>query len=228
MKNRMEEYQNMVGELNQPQKELAGSVERARKRARRTRLLHRITAPIGSMAATAACFVLMVNLFPSFALACSGVPIVRELAAAAAFSPSLSAAVAHDYVQYIGQSQTVDGVKVELGYAIVDQYQTVFFYSVDGGRFYTSPELIDGNGERIGGYATSTVRGDGKENALDSMTLSFSKEAVLPEQFTMKLYFVPDQRSETAGADHQGTFGSRNGGRLDRPQKRSQCTVLYL
>ena len=83
MKNRMEEYQNMVGELNQPQKELAGSVERARKRARRTRLLHRITAPIGSMAATAACFVLMVNLFPSFALACSGVPIVRELAAAA-------------------------------------------------------------------------------------------------------------------------------------------------
>ena len=30
MKNRMEEYQNMVGELNQPQKELAGSVERAR------------------------------------------------------------------------------------------------------------------------------------------------------------------------------------------------------
>ena len=38
------------------------------------------------------------------------VTVLRELAQAVAWSPSLSAAVENDYVQPIGQSQTVNGV----------------------------------------------------------------------------------------------------------------------
>ena len=123
MENRIVEFQAMMNELASPPKLLEDSMQRARRRARRSRMLRRFSAPLGTVASVAACFVLMVNLFPTFALACSSVPVIRELAAAVAFSPSLSAAVAHDYVQYIGQSQTVDGVKVDLGYAIVDQHQ---------------------------------------------------------------------------------------------------------
>ena len=200
MENRTAEYQALVNELAQPPKELGASMERARKRARRTRMLRRFTAPLGSIASVAACFVLMVNLFPTFALACSSVPVIRELAAAVAFSPSLSAAVAHDYVQYIGQSQTVDGVKVELGYAIVDQHQLVFVYSVDGGRFYSSPELLDENGDHItAAYSTSTAKGDmsGQSNGLESMTLSFIAPSDLPEQFTINMYFLPEKQPET-------------------------------
>jgi hypothetical protein len=225
MKDRMEEYRDLVSELAHPPEQLEDSVHRARKRAQHTWLRRRFTAPISTLAAAAACFILMVNLFPTFALACSGVPVIRELAAAAAFSPSLSAAVAHDYVQYIGQSQTVDGVKVELGYAIVDRYQTVFFYSVDGGRFYTSPEIIDENGERIGGYATSTVR-SGDESGLDSMTISFSEQSRLPERFTMKLFFMPDQRSNTAGADAPSEAPSRAGAADDWTDPRNDPGTL--
>ena len=202
MENRTAEYQALVNELARPPKELNTSVERARRHARHTRMLRRFTAPLGTVASVAACFVLMVNIFPTFALACSSVPVIRELAAAVAFSPSLSAAVAHDYVQYIGQSQTVDGVTVELGYAIIDQHQLVFFYSADGGRFYTSPELIDENGEPFGAYSTSTVKGDasGQSKSLDSMTLSFSGPRDLPEQFTINMYFLPEKRPETPTA----------------------------
>lgn len=193
MKNRSEEYWALVGELSQPPQALEGSVERARKRARRTAPLRRLAGPAASLAAIAATFVLLVNLSVPFALACSGVPIVRELAAAVAFSPSLSAAVAHDYVQYIGQSQTVDGVTVSLEYAIVDPVQAVFFYSVDGGRFYTSPDLTDENGQPIGGYATSSFyAGVDQRDGLETMVLSFTGgKTSLPDCFTMELYFTP-------------------------------------
>ena len=203
MENRTVEFQAMMDELAQPPKELKTSVERARRRARHTRMFRRFTAPIGTVASVAACFVLMVNLFPTFALACSSVPVIRELAAAVAFSPSLSAAVAHDYVQYIGQSQTVEGVTVDLGYAIVDQHQMVFVYSVDGGRFYSSPELLDENGDHIAAaYSTSIAKGDmsGQSNGMESMILSFSAPNDLPERFTINMYFLAEKQPETLAA----------------------------
>ena len=70
MENRTAEYQTLVNELARPPKELTASVERARRRARHTRMLRRFTAPLGTIASVAACFVLMVNIFPTFALAC--------------------------------------------------------------------------------------------------------------------------------------------------------------
>lgn len=201
MKNRTEEYWELVGELSQPPAELAGSMERARKRARRTAPLRRLAGPAASLAGLAAAFVLLVNCFPTFALACSGVPVVRELAAAVAFSPSLSAAVAHDYVQYIGQSQTIDGVTVKLEYAIVDPVQAVFFYSVDGGRFYTSPRITALNGESIGGYGTSSSYVEGA-SGLDTMTLSFTGgEGGLPDHFTLEMFFMPEPEPQPGQAE---------------------------
>ena len=203
MNNRTDEYWELIGELSHPPKKLEGTVARAQKRARRERLLRKLAAPAATFAAAAASFVLLVNTLPTFALACSGVPGLRQLAAAVAFSPSLSAAVAHDYVQYIGQTQTVDGVTVSLEYAIVDPVQAVFFYSVDRGRFYTSPKLTDENGQPIGGYATSSFyAGVDQQDGLETMVLSFTGgKTSLPDCFTMDMYFQPmpeeDQASET-------------------------------
>lgn len=67
---------------------LDGTVERARARARRRRRNGRLwKIPAASLASLAACFVLLVNVFPTFALACSHVPLLRDLAAAVAFPP---------------------------------------------------------------------------------------------------------------------------------------------
>ena len=106
---------------------LAGTAKRAKARAAR----RRFGVSLGSLAAVAAAFVIVVNTMPTFALACGNIPILRELAAAVAFSPSLSEAVRHDYVQYVGKSQTVDGVTVTLETVIADQQQLVGFYRTD-------------------------------------------------------------------------------------------------
>ena len=62
-------------------------MEKARKRARRHRGWGTSLASLGGVAAA---FVLLVNTSVPFAMACARIPGLRELTAAAAFSPSPS------------------------------------------------------------------------------------------------------------------------------------------
>lgn len=138
---RMEEYEALRTLPAPPA--LDGAVERARKRARRRRLRRLWAAPAGSVAAVFAAFVLLVNLSTPFALACSGVPFLRQLTAAVALSPSLKAAVENEYVQYIGQSQTDHGVTMTVEHIIVDQKQVNVFFTVQSGPY----GALEGSGD---------------------------------------------------------------------------------
>ncbi len=80
-----------------------------------------------------AAFVVMVNASPAFAISCAKVPVLRELAAAVAFSPSLKAAVENDYVQYIGRTEGADRISVTAGMSSPPQPGAHLFYSVEGG-----------------------------------------------------------------------------------------------
>ena len=138
---------------------LDGTALRARDRAKRHRRGTRWGISLGSVAGVCAAFVVAVNTLPTFALACAKVPVLRELAAAVAFSPSLSAAVEHDYVQYVGQSQTFDGTTLTLDYVIADQQQMVVFYRTDGDflSYSASCDLKDANGAPLFGYSVSST-----------------------------------------------------------------------
>ena len=92
--NRNEEYKALLQELEPVPTALDGTAERALRRRRRDRRLRIFGVPAGSLAACFIAFVLLVNLFPPFARACGNVPVLRALAQAVAWSPSLSAAVA--------------------------------------------------------------------------------------------------------------------------------------
>ena len=144
--NRQLEYQALCRSLEALPPALDGVADRVRRRVRQQKK-RRLGVSFGSVAAAAAGFVLAVNLLPTFALACGRVPVLRELAAAVAFSPSLSAAVANDYVQAVGQSQTVDGMTLTLDSVIADERQVVAFYRADT-DLYTqiSCEMTDQNG----------------------------------------------------------------------------------
>ena len=130
--NRNEEYQALLQELEATPPALDGTAERALRRRRRDRRLRLFGVPAGSLAACFIAFVLLVNLFPPFARACGNVPLLRALAQAVAWSPSLSAAVENDYVQPIGQSQTVNGITATIEYVIVDQKQVHIFFTLKG------------------------------------------------------------------------------------------------
>ena len=134
---RNEEYQALLNELELTPPALDGTVGRALRRRRRDRRVRIFGIPAGSLAACFLGFVLLVNLFPPFARACGSVPVLRELAQAVAWSPSLSAAVENDYVQPIGQSQTVNGITATIEYVIVDQKQVNIFLTLEGEGYET-------------------------------------------------------------------------------------------
>lgn len=72
--NRNTEYESLLRELESTPAALDGCVERAQARLRARRRRRRILGiPAGTLAACFAGFVLLVNLFPTFAYACGGV-----------------------------------------------------------------------------------------------------------------------------------------------------------
>lgn len=134
--NRNEEYAALLSALEETPLELEQAVERALKREKTFQRKRRAFGiPVGSLAACFTAFVLLVNLFPPFAMACGNVPLLRELVKAVAWSPSLSAAVENEYVQPIEQSQTVNGVTATIHYVIVDQRKLSVFFTLDSKQY---------------------------------------------------------------------------------------------
>ena len=130
--NRNEEYAALLAELEQTPEELETTVGKALKRRNTFQKKRRAFGiSCSSLAACFVCFVLLVNLSVPFARACGNIPVLRELAKAVSWSPSLSAAVENEYVQPIGKSQTVNGITATIEYVIVDQKQLNIFFTLN-------------------------------------------------------------------------------------------------
>lgn len=171
--NRNEEYQLLLSQLEEETPEaLEGCVERARKRARRSRGWRTSLASLGGVAAA---FVLLVNTSVPFALACSKIPGLRELTASLVFSESLKLAVENDFVQYIGQSQTVEGTTMTVEYVIADRRQVNIFCRFEGDFDYLTgrPRVTNPDGSPLEGYS---LYGGGmsQQGELDCITLDFA------------------------------------------------------
>ena len=176
--NRNEEYILLLSELEKSPPALEYTVARVAERAKKSLKTRRIFAiPIGSLAAVFLCFTALVNLSSGFALACGNIPFLRELAAAVAFSPSLTAAVENDYVQLIEQEQTENGITMRVEYVIVDQKQLNIFYSLSSelySQMDTYPQIKTADGEEIHSYMLNTSHTPDIENgAIRKMTVNF-------------------------------------------------------
>ena len=148
--NRNEEYRALLEALETTPPELESTVERAGRRAAQAKRRRLFSLPLGSLAACFAAFVVLVNVSVPFAHACGGIPLLRELAKAVAWSPSLSAAVENEYVQPIGQTQTQNGITATVEYVIVDRKQVNLYYTLDFdralGELYADYEITPGQG----------------------------------------------------------------------------------
>ena len=185
--NRNEEYAALRASVEEPP-QLAYTAARALMRNGKARRRVRLFGvPVGSLAACFLGFMLLVNLFPPFARACGGVPVLRELAMAVAWSPSLSAAVEDEYVQPVGQEQSENGVTARVEYLIVDQKQLNIFYTLNGDGYgqleadgtIDLPDGGDGYGSSSGAYGTPN-------GELRQMTVNFM-ERDMPERLTLLL-----------------------------------------
>lgn len=148
--NRNEEYRALLAELEQTPPELDSTVERASRRSAQRKRRRLFSLPLGSLAACFAAFVVLVNVSLPFAHACGSIPLLRELAKAVAWSPSLSAAVENEYVQPIGQTQTQNGITATVEYVIVDRKQVNLYYTLDFdpsmGELYADYDITPGQG----------------------------------------------------------------------------------
>ena len=149
---RNEAWDDLLNQAEQIPDELETRLNRTIARAERREKRRRWLKPLIGVTGTAAAFVLLVNSSVTFALAASRVPIVRELVEAVAFDPSLKAAVAHDYVQLVGDTYTQDGVTVTIEYLIADPMNVSVFYSLSdeqGRELELVPDLFDADGNSL-------------------------------------------------------------------------------
>ncbi len=201
---RNEEYKALLRELDQTPPELEYSVTRAKARAKRSRARRWFGVPAGTLAGAFAAFVLLVNTVPTFALACSRIPVLGELAAAVDWSGSLSRAVEHDYVQTIGQSQTKDGVTVTAEYAIVDRRRVELFFTTENEDEAYPYTVMHASLPENGGNVAVLTHGTHEENgALRQVTLDFNAGQQVPDELTLDLFVQPIQTRNGSGTGNR-------------------------
>ena len=192
---RNEEYKALLAELECVPTELEYTVEKAVKRKSALQRKRRAWGiSCGSIAACFTAFVLLVNLSVPFARACGSIPVLRELAKAVAWSPSLSAAMENQYVQPIGQSQTVNGITATVEYVIVDRKQLNIFFTLNApGYDNLNAEMPRYEPEQV--CSTIGSSWDQPPGTLLHYTLDYGDHNV-PDSFTMTFgvttYVEPD------------------------------------
>lgn len=206
--NRNEEYRALLAELEHTPQALEYTLQRARARRRKHRLGRLLGIPAGSLAVCFLTFALLVNLLPTFAYACGSVPVVRELAKAVAWSPSLSAAVDNEYVQPMDLEQTVNDITARIEYVIVDQKQLHIFYSLHSQKYdhleAGLPELGEEQKCSIVGSHPNSENGE-----LLEFTLNYAEQDV-PDVLTMTFGVYPWQAASGAEGEDAPVFDSRS------------------
>lgn len=194
--NRMEEYQNLMQELNVPDPKAEHTLDRAIARNVRRK---RIVRPIAGFAAAFTCFVLLVNFCTPVAYACSKVPFLKELAEAVTFSRSLTDAVEHEYVQPIYLKQTDNEVTASVEYLIVDQKQINVFYRLDSDvytQMNADPTILMADGNRTASCSYSSNEWDVPNGKLQSITIDFIDRDV-PDSLQLKLDIMDSGEQQT-------------------------------
>lgn len=209
--NRNQEYEALLAECSNTPGELETTVERALQRKKTLQKKRRAGwLSVSGLAACFAGFVLLVNLSVPFARACGQIPVLRELARAVSWSPSLSAAVENDYVQPMDLVQTQNGITARVEYLIVDRKQVDVFFSVDSTEYetldVTHPQLTMPDGEH--GW-NSSLSSYGVENGeLIDFQINFVDRDV-PETLTMTfgVYEREEVRSTPEASGVSGDYG---------------------
>lgn len=185
--NRLEEYQALMMELDQPVPGLETTLDRARKKRRKRNLS--VIRPVGAIAACFVVFILLVNFCAPVAYACSLVPGLRELAEAVTFSRSLTDAVENEYVQPMDLTQTDGDITAEVPYLIVDQKQVNVFYRLDSDKYEqlaADPNIMNAEGARPPHCSWSSNGFDAENGELRCLSIDFV-DGNVPDSLKLQL-----------------------------------------
>lgn len=189
--NRMEEYQDLMQEIDVSIPELENTLDRAkRKKIRRDR----IRRPIVGLTSAFSLFVLLVNFCTPVAYACSKIPFIKELAEAVTFSRSLTDAVDNEYVQLLYLEQTDGDVTAAVEYLIVDQKQVNIFFRLQSDKYTelsVEAEMLTEDYSSLS-HSLGVNDHDVPNGKLQSVTVDFTEDNV-----PGKLRFLMDIRDQS-------------------------------
>lgn len=213
--NRNDELKQLRQDLEQTPVELDYTLTRATARLEQSKQRKRwLLTPVVSLASLLLAFVILVNTSVSFALSVKHVPLLSDLAAAVAFSPSLSEAIKHDYVQFINQEKSLDDVTARVEYVIVDEHQLNVFYQLDAKSNPVDAvhKLLDLNGQPQDGYSSVWSNGFEKDDDIRKITFDFH-DLPVPNQFRLQMTIIarPDMELLTAEPSSDPVLGDELG-----------------
>ncbi|MGL5677335.1 MAG: DUF4179 domain-containing protein [Cellulosilyticaceae bacterium] len=186
---RREEYEALLEALEDTPIELDYTMQRVEARLNQRKKRRFWAIPASSMLMLCTVFVLLVNTVPTFAYTCGQIPVLKELAKAVAFSPSLSAAVENQYVQPINIEQQANGVTAKIEYLIVDQKQVNIFYSLksdEWDKLNIRPQISALDGTELQGYGLRSGGYEKADGTLYSVVVDFIEEK-MPESIQLTL-----------------------------------------
>lgn len=196
-----EQFQNMNEQI-QPSAELLQATRQRMAAARPCKWVPRLQRLTVTVACTLLIFMGAVNLSPAFASAAAKVPIVRELVLAVSFDPSMKAAIEHNYVQLVKESDSDNGYQIDVEYLVADKANLTVYYKLHGlpkevehqYPYYISVELQDENGQELEGYG-STCDGAVEGDVLSCAKFHFTDGGTVPEQVQMVLQVKVDEEA---------------------------------
>ena len=192
--NRKYEFDELLNEFNKEDGNIEDTVLKAEKRLKRRKY---IFSPAISAATIFVCFVLLANFSAPAAYAFSKIPLIKDLAKAVTFSPSLEKAIENEYYEKLGLMDEKNGVTANLDYYIADKKQMTIFFRLDSEVYKNTllPDIkIKVDDEYEGGFSYG-VNDFGVENGeINSVTIDFVTGEI-PESFNIKMMVYEERTS---------------------------------
>jgi len=128
---RQQEYKSLMLELEKTPDEMMKMSDQTKTRARKRNIIRYTIVPMGAFVAMFFMIMVAVNISPTVTYAFERIPVLRQIATAVNFSPSLSEAIEHEFIQRIDLEQTINSITMRVEYVIVDQRQLNIFYTLN-------------------------------------------------------------------------------------------------
>lgn len=187
LENESEKYLNIEipNEINEKVK---NGIEKG-KNTRRKNRISKLTTIAASLILVL--FISLVRVNPAFASFVSDLPYMDKIVELINGDKSLEKAIENDYMQYIGNYDEHEGLRITVESIIMDESSMFVFYSIEGNNRYKyvnlhDIDLIDEYGENIEAaysYGSLTHKDLSEEKILYSdLSVNFSEDYEIPDK----------------------------------------------
>ncbi|WP_227396890.1 DUF4179 domain-containing protein [Jeotgalibacillus aurantiacus] len=128
---RLNEYKNKIQRLEIPEEKLEGAIFEGIRLAKKKKRSSKWMLPAVAAAVFLITFIMTVRVSPVMAGHIASIPGMERIVELIRYDRGLQSAVDNEYMEPIGVSRSIDGVKVTIDSAIYDEYGLVLFYTIE-------------------------------------------------------------------------------------------------